>query len=204
MARVVAQAFPDVEVVFACDQAHMPYGSKTKAELIALALPVLQGLQAQGCAIIVVACNTVTTTCIRELRELLDVPLIGIEPMVKPAAELTSTGVITVCATPATLASERYAWLKQTYGAACRFIEPDCSAWAQLIEQNAINEAHIQAALAPALAEGTDVIVLGCTHYHWIEQDIRRMCGETVTVLQPETAIMSRVKQIAAALEKAG
>lgn len=106
----IEKALPEAEVLFRSDREHMPYGDKPPQEVLGYVVPVLSALAREGCDVIVIACNTVTTNHIEELRRRLAVPLIGIEPMVKLAAEQTKTGVVAVCATPATLASERYLW----------------------------------------------------------------------------------------------
>lgn len=174
----------------------MPYGTKTPDQLLPLVTPILENLVSQGCEVIVIACNTVSTTLIELLRAHFSVPLIALEPMVKPAAEQSKTGIFAVCATPTTLASNRYAWLKATYAANNHIIEPDCSEWAALIEQNDLNEAKITEDILPALLAGADVIVLGCTHYHWIEQEIRKIAGPNIAILQPEQAVISQLGRV--------
>lgn len=196
MAQAIERALPRDTVIFKNDRQHMPYGDKTPAELLALAVPILQSLVADGCDVIVIACNTLTTTLIGELRQRIEVPLIGMEPMVKPAAARTKTGCIAVCATPATLASPRYAWLKKTYAAGLRVLEPDCSRWAYMIEHNEINRRAIERQIDRVCSQGADVIVLGCTHYHWIESLIRSMAHERAVVLQPEQPVIARLKYV--------
>src|SRR5207248_1569533 len=90
-------------------------GTKSPEELYGFVTPIIQSLVDEGCQVIVVACNTVTTTLITRLREKFKVPFVAVEPMVKPAAELTKNKIIAVCATPTTLASNRYIELKQQY-----------------------------------------------------------------------------------------
>lgn len=200
VANAISKARPDLEVIFKNDAAHMPYGSKSPDEVYELVVPIFAMLEQAGCAVIVVACNTVSTTLIERLRKRFHTPLIAIEPMVKPAALITKTRKITVCATPATLASERYQYLKQTYANNCTVFEPDCSDWAYLIEQNQMNEARLRQTIEPAIAAGSDVIVLGCTHYHWIEQAIKQIAGNKAAVMQPETAIARRLNDVIASL----
>src|SRR5690606_39192842 len=107
VANAIKKAFPEYEVLLREDSENLPYGTKTPDELYGLVLPILQNMIQEGCIVIVIACNTVTTTLISRLRQELSIPLVGMEPMVKPAAEQTKTGVIAVCATLATLKSER-------------------------------------------------------------------------------------------------
>jgi glutamate racemase len=197
VARAIETELPSIEVLFVHDSPeHFPYATKSPDEIYGYILPIFQKLVDEGCDAVVVACNTVSTTLIRRLRGAFDVPMVALEPMVKPASLLTATGVITICATPTTLASERYEWLKQEYGQACTFIEPDCADWSSLIEHNQMNEARLRKELEPALAAGSDVIVLGCTHYHWIEEEIKTIAGEGVRVLQPESAVVAQLKRV--------
>src|SRR5206468_12417246 len=102
-------------VILREDKVHVPYGTRTPAEILGFVVPIFQELVGLGCQVIVVACNTVTTTIIADLRREFSVPLVAIEPMVKPDAELTKIKGIAVCATPATLKSNRYQMLKETY-----------------------------------------------------------------------------------------
>lgn len=196
VAKAIEKAFPEIDVQYINDRQHVPYGDKTPAQLLAFVTPLLQKLVADGCEYIVIACNTVTTTIIDELRSRIPVPLIGIEPMVKPAAMQTKTGVIAVCATPATLQSARYAWLKTTYAADKIIIEPDCSRWSYMIEHNQVEDAFIAQQIDDACDAGADVIVLGCTHYHWIESKIKQMAAGRAQVIQPEQAIIRQLKSV--------
>lgn len=198
VATAIEKALPSLEVLYINDRKNVPYGSKTPEVLLGLVTPILQKLVSDGCEVIVIACNTVTTTLITQLRERLPVPLIGIEPMVKPASNQTKTGVIAVCATPATLGSERYAWLKNTYGKGKTTLEPDCSQWSYMIEHNKVNDAYIQQQITQLCDAGADVIVLGCTHYHWIEEKIRTMTEGRAIVLQPEQAVIKQLQTVLA------
>lgn len=193
VANALTKAFPEHEVVFRHDSKHVPYGTKKPAVILGFVEPILRSLADDGCAVIVVACNTVSTTLITELRDRIKVPLIAIEPMVKPAAELTESNIIAVCATPTTLASDRYKWLKSEYAANIKVLEPDCGTWSRMIEEKKLDQAVIADEIQDVLHLGADVIVLGCTHYHWIEQDIKRMTAGKARVIQPEPAIIKEV-----------
>ena len=194
VANAIEKALPDAEVRYVCDAAHVPYGTKTKKELIKLALPVIKTLETEDdCDVVVVACNTVTTMIIKQVREELRVPVVAIEPMIKPAASLTKTRVIAVCATPSTLQSRRYNELKQEYAKKIEVLEPDCANWALMIEQNKMDRRQIKSMIEDVISKSADVIVLGCTHYHWIEQDIRKLAKDRAQVIQPEQAIIKRL-----------
>lgn len=195
--NAIKTAIPDIEIVYAEDKENVPYGNKTPDQLYALTLPILNTLSNTGCKVIVIACNTVTTNIIEKLRASLPVPLIGMEPMVKPAAEQSYSKVIAVCATPSTLASPRYKWLKDTYAQDVQVLEPDCSDWASMIETNSVDHQKIKDRIVEVCERGADTIVLGCTHYHWIEQDIQKIASEyNAKVIQPEEPVIAQLKLI--------
>lgn len=200
MANAIQRALPKHEILIRDDRAHVPYGTRSKEEIYQLVTPILLAMAADGCQVIVIACNTVSTLLITELRLAVPVPLVATEPMVKPAAAATKSGVIAVCATPGTLSSERYKWLKQAYCTDLTVLEPDCSDWSYMIEHNRIDDRKIHERVDACLQEGADVIVLGCTHYHWIEEEIRAMAAGRALVIQPEPAIIRRLRTILAGL----
>ena len=194
--RAIERDLPEHQVIFKNDSQHVPYGTRQPAEILKFITPIFKSFINDGCDTIVVACNTVSTTLITELRVQFSLPLIAMEPMVKPAAQLTTSKVIAVCATPTTLASARYADLKQQYTEHIDVIEPDCADWSSLIENNQLNRTKIAEVLEPALIAGADIIVLGCTHYHWIEKDIAELVQGRATVLQPEEAVINQLKRV--------
>ena len=196
VANAIVQALPEHEVIFKHDSEHFPYSRRTPEELVGYVTPILESLVADGCEVIVIACNTVSTTIVNTLREVIKVSLVAIEPMIKPAATLTKTNVIAVCATPTTLASPRYAWLKATYAPDIRVLEPDCSDWSYLIENDQLDEAKIADRLQATLGQGADVIVLGCTHYHWVEEEVKTIAAGRAVVLQPEAAIVRQLVRV--------
>lgn len=196
VAYAIGKALKGYEVILKEDKEHVPYGLRDPEELLSLVVPIFQEFIDEGCKVIVVACNTVTTTIIGQLRETFDVPIVGVEPMVKPAAATTNSGIIAVCATPATISSDRYKELKRNYAKGVKILEPDCSDWAKLIEDNNINEAIIAERINKVLDDGADVIVLACTHYHWIEEEIMDLAGSRAKVLNPEKPLIEQLKRV--------
>lgn len=197
VARAVERAFQDAEVLFRHDSPeHFPYACKNPNEIFGYVLPIIQGMSEEDCDVIVVACNTVSTTLIGRLREAIAVPLIAVEPMIKPAAQITKSKVIAVCATPTTLASSRYHALKQQFAEHITIIEPDCADWSQLIERSEMKAERLHQSIDPALERGADVIVLGCTHYHWIEDEVNEIAEGRARVIQPEEAIIDRLRTV--------
>lgn len=197
VAAALRQTFSDAEIITANDRANVPYGAKTRDEVIRLTDRAVQPLLAANCDVIILACNTATTAAITTLRESYPYQkFIGIEPMIKPAATLTHTGTIAVCATPATLSSKRYRELIALYGSHLQIIEPDCHEWAYMIEHNQINHQKITDTIESVIAKNADIIVLGCTHYHWIKDDIITLTRGRATVLEPSDAIGRRVSEL--------
>ncbi len=196
VAKAIQAALPEYRVIYAADKRHLPYGNKPLRQIHGYVLPILKDLVDQGCQVIVIACNTVTTTMIDTLRQEVSVPLVGMEPMVKPAASLTKSGIIAVCATPNTLASARYSSLKKVFAKNLKVLEPDCSDWVPMIENNQINRDQINKRIETGCQAGADVIVLGCTHYHWIEQLIKDIVAGRATVLQPEQPVIEQLRRV--------
>ena len=190
------ELLPDAEITSVNDTAHVPYGNRSAADIITLTDAAIQPLLS-SCDAIVIACNTATTVAITTLRECYPtMKFIGIEPMVKPAAHMTKTKRIAVCATPATLASARYLQLKATWTQGIEVIEPDCSQWATLIEHDQSNTIDVESTVRQLITQNVDVIVLACTHYHLIKERIVAAVGPSVTVLEPTDAIARRIQSL--------
>jgi len=196
VANAIQKALPGLDVIYKDDHEHVPYGSRQVAEVHEFVRPIFQSFINEGCRVIVVACNTVTTNLIEQLRKEFPVPLVGMEPMVKPAAAATKTGVIAVLATPSTLASPRYKWLKEQYAKGVEVLEPGCADWGKMIEDYKINRDKIAATLEGVLNQKADQIVIGCTHYHWIEELISEIVADRAEVIQPEQAVIEQLKRV--------
>jgi glutamate racemase len=196
VANAIKKEMPTAEVLFLNDSKNVPYGSKTPEQLQALVVPIFRQFEAANCDAVVIACNTVSTILAPQLRELFRFPIVALEPMVKPAAALTKTGVIAVCATPATLGSERYHWLKKEFATGATVLEPDCSDWAKMIETSSVDQDKIAATVVSMIEQKADVIVLGCTHYHWIEEEIKQIVDDRAAVLLPEQPVITQLKRV--------
>lgn len=189
--------FPQADIITVNDQAHVPYGDKTQKEVIHLTDTAIQPLLTASCDVIILACNTATMAALETLRARYPrQKFIGIEPMIKTAAALTKSGVIAVCATPATLASTRYHELKKLHAKDLTVLEPDCSEWASMIQNSQINHERIEGSINSTCKNGADIIVLGCTHYHWIKDFIVEITRGRAHVIEPSAAIGRRVKQL--------
>lgn len=197
VAAALRVTYPEATIITVNDRAHLPYGDKTPEEVTRLTDQAIQPLLAAHCDVIVLACNTATALAIETLRGCYpQQKFIGIEPMIKTAAALTKTGIVAVCATPATLASKRYRELIEQYGSRVKIIEPDCSTWAYMIEGSQINHQIIEQTITNVCDQGADVIILGCTHYHWIKEDISTLTQGRALVIEPSDAIGRRIQQL--------
>ena len=194
--QAIEQALPEYEIIFKNDHEHVPYGTRAPEEILGFVVPIFQQFIDEGCEVIVVACNTVSTTLARQLQKRFSVPLVTMVPMVKPAAAMTKTGVIAVCATPTTLGSPRYKELKEKFAKDITVLEPDCGDWALMIEEDSVEEQKIALSISKVLEKGADVVVLACTHYHWIEEKIQKLVGQKAYVMQPENAIVKRLQHV--------
>ena len=197
VAASLRTSFPDALVVTVNDRGNVPYGNRSPSQVRLLTELALRPLLDGTCDVIVLACNTSTAFAIEHLRAKYPAQkFIGIEPMIKPAAASTKSGIIAVCATPGTLASTRYARLVQSYGSSLQIITPNCSQWAYWIEHNQVNHDHIKTIIDNVCDRGADVIVLGCTHYHWIKELIVELTDGRAVVLEPSQAISERVSSV--------
>lgn len=196
IAKYFQADFPKCTIVLATDTQHFPYGSRSQKEIVELTDSAIQPLL-KSCDIIVLACNTATAAAIDILRiRYPNTSFIGVEPMIKPAATASKSGIIAICATPATLKSERYLKLKQKYAANFTVLEPNCSSWAENIENGVEFENEVRKTINKLCNEGADVILLSCTHYHTIKDFINLTAGDRATVLEPSEALSRRVRKL--------
>jgi glutamate racemase len=201
--RAVRQALPCEELIYVADAAHVPYGQKSPRQIRERSLAIAGFLLERGAKAVVVACNTATAGAIDAMRERWPVPFIGVEPAVKPAVAATRNGVVGVLATPATLASERYRSLIERFAGQVRIVAQPCAGLAEHIERGGLDGERIEQLLRgfvePLLAEGADVIVLGCTHYPLVAHVIGRIAGPDVAVIENGTAVARELaRQLAA------
>lgn len=201
VANAIYQRLPKESTCYFGDTAHVPYGPRPAEQIRELSRQITAYLLEKGCKIIVIACNTATTAALHYLRELWpDVPIIGTEPAVKPAAQATQSGKIGVLATQGTFKSPRYSSLTERFASDITVFENPCIGLVPLIEAGKIDapetQALLQSILYPMLDEGIDTLVLGCTHYPFIRHNIERIAGATLTIIDPAPAIAKRVEQV--------
>ncbi len=155
----------------------------------------------RGSKAIVVACNTASAAALKYLREtFLHLPVIGMEPAVKPAAATTRTGVVGILATPATFQGRLFQATAGRYASGIHLVKQVCDGLAELVERGALDEPETEAALRgylqPIIAAGADTIVLACTHYPFLIEPIRRIVGPHVSVIDPAPAIARHLGEV--------
>jgi glutamate racemase len=175
--REVRRALPAESLVYLGDGKNCPYGSRPREEVRRLADEAVAFLVAQGCKLVVVACNTATAAAIDFLREkYAPMPIVGMEPAVKPACLATRSGVVGVLATERSLDGELFRRTAARYGDGVDLVTAPGRGFVELVENDLEAtpqaEATVRAAVAEMLEHGADQIVLGCTHYPWVAEAI--------------------------------
>jgi glutamate racemase len=190
---------PHENLIYLADSKYAPYGNKSLEEIIQRCLILADNLLQKNVKAIVVACNTATAAAIDTLRETFDIPIIGMEPAVKPAAAATKNGVIGVLATVGTLKSAQFAALLESYGRNVKVVTQACVGLVECIERGELEKENTKALIrqytAPLLAEGADTIVLGCTHYPFVKQVIQEVVGDKISLIDTGAAVAKQLKR---------
>ena len=199
--REIRKLLPSEKYVYFSDNANCPYGDKSREFITDRARAITKFLLAEGCEAIVVACNTATAAAISTLRgEFPDIPFVGMEPAVKPAALGTRTGVIGVLATAGTLKASKYLDTKEKYTDGIKVVEHVGQGFVELVESGILDgpqaEKTVEASLRPLLDEGADKIVLGCTHYPFLKDVICALAGPDVEVIDPAPAAARHLEDV--------
>ena len=199
--KAIHQLMPNENTIYLADSKNAPYGVKSKEEIIALSKKNTELLLENNCKIIVVACNTATTNAIKELRASYDVPFIGIEPAIKPAATHSKTQTIGILATKGTLSSALFNQTVALYQET-NIIEQIGYGLVELIENGEINspkmEALLHSYLKPMIEKNIDYLVLGCSHYPYLIPKIKEILPKTIQIIDSGEAV---AKQTLAVLQ---
>lgn len=203
--REIKKLLPEEKYIYFSDNAHCPYGEKSKEYIIDRARQITDFMLNEGADIIVVACNTATAAAIKTLREEYPICFIGMEPAVKPAAALTRTGVVGVLATAGTLKADKYRDTKGRHADAVNVVEHIGQGFVELVESGQTTgpkaEAIITESLEPLLDAGADTIVLGCTHYPFLSETISKVASSLVperpvTIIDPAPAVAKHLYEV--------
>jgi glutamate racemase len=201
--REIARRLPREDIVYLADQAHVPYGFRPMEEVRAFDEGITRFLLGQGAKAIVVACNTATVAGLDYLRERFpNVPFVGMEPAVKPAAKHTRTGVIGVIATQTAFEGERFASLLARYANGVQVLTCVGAGLVRAVEAGRLGtretETLLRLLLTPMLEAGADQGVLGCSHYPFLLPVIERVTGPEVVAIDPSPAIARQTARILA------
>ena len=195
---------PHESTIYIADSKNCPYGNKPAAEIVKLAESNTRRLLRRGCKMVVVACNTATAAAIDTLRaEWPDVPFIGIEPAVKPAALRSKTGVVGVLATAGTFGGRLYNETKAKFAKDVTVIATVADEFVELVERKEISgaaaERVVRARIEPLLKAGCDKIVLGCTHFPHLKPLIEKICDGRAEVIDPSDAVARQARRVLSA-----
>lgn len=200
--RELYRALPDESLVYLGDGKNCPYGSLSEERIRELAEHSVATLLERGCKLIVVACNTATAAAIKHLRERFsDVPIVGLEPAVKPACQMSKAAKVAVLATERSLQSEKLRLTIERFGAGVEVIKAVGQGFVEAVEadeeQSEITREKVAAVIEPLIEQGADVIVLGCTHYPFLKGVIRSVIGERqVQIIDSGEAVEKRVESL--------
>lgn len=203
--REIRKVLPEESYAYFSDNAHCPYGEKSKEYIIERAREITRFLIGKGAGIIVVACNTATAAAIAALREEFPIRFIGMEPAVKPAAQSTRTGVVGVLATAGTLKATKYIDTRAKWAQGVRIVEHVGQGFVEIVEKGMTEGTEtdeiVKASLKPLLDEGADRIVLGCTHYPFLTGSIRKTAGllypeRDIEVIDPAPAVARHLLEV--------
>ncbi len=191
---------PEHDYIYLADSINAPYGEKSSEWIASRSMELCQYLAAQGCNAIMVACNTATAQAIAQIRvELQHIPIIGVEPGIKPASMQSTNGIVGVLATEATLKSDKFNALLETLPSECRFIKQAGAGLVPLIEAGQANSEETRELLAeylgPIQDAQADTLVLGCTHYPFLRNAIRQLLGDSINLIDTSDAVVRQLKR---------
>lgn len=197
--RHIRQLLPHERLLYVADSAHVPYGDKSKAYIEQRSLLISRFLQQQGADAIVIACNTASAAAAASLRSQFDMPIIAMEPAVKPAVAASRNGIVGVLATAGTLASARFAALLERYAGEVEIVTQGCPGLVEQVEKGELNSAQTRAMIErytePLLARGADTLILGCTHYPFLVPLISEVVGSNVALVDTGAAVARHLQR---------
>lgn len=198
--REIYRLLPEERYIYYSDNANCPYGEKSREYIIDRARTIAAYLIGHGADIIVVACNTATAAAISTLRDVFPVPFIGMEPAVKPAAQATRTGVVGVLATAGTLKATKYIDTREKWAHEVNIVEHIGQGFVELVENGIVTgpeaEKVVEQSVRPLIEAGADTIVLGCTHYPFLADTIRKVSGRQITLIDPAPAVAKHLLEV--------
>jgi glutamate racemase len=202
--KEIRRILPNEDLLYFADSKHAPYGDKPAEEVRRRADAVVGFLARHGAKAIVIACNTATAVAVEHLRAAHTVPIVAMEPAVKPAVALTRTGKVGVLATTLTLDSRKFLDLATRYREKADVLAQPCPGLVERVEAGDVHgpatRALVERYVAPLIEHGVDTLVLGCTHYAFLQPIIQNAAGSGVTIVDPSPAVARHVADRLAAL----
>ena len=196
----IKNSIPNESTIYIADNLNAPYGKKAESEIIQLSIKNTQKLVDLRCKLIIVACNTATTNAIEVLRKKFNIPIVGIEPAIKPAMLETKSNNIGVLATEKTLSSNLFLKTSDRFSKGINIHEQIGFDLVKIIEENGINEEllipKIREYIEPMLEKNIDHLVLGCTHYYYLMYLLKKILPNGVKILDSSRAVTKRVKNL--------
>ena len=203
--REIRRELPAEDLLYVADSAHAPYGDRDAAFIRERALAIVERLNEVPVKAVVVACNTATGLAVDALRARYSLPIVAIEPAVKPAALQTRSGVIGVLATTQTLASARFSKLVDAHAAGVKVVVQASPGLVERVETGDLSGPETRALVSryvhPLVQQGADAIVLGCTHYPFLRAAIEEAAGPAVRIIDPAVAVAREVRRRLAAVD---
>ena len=200
IAREIRTRLPHESLLYLADSAWVPYGGRPLNVIRERTLAIGRFLEDQGAKVLVVACNTASGAGLEVLRDELKIPVVGVEPAIKPAAAATRNGQIGVMATEAMLRSERFDRLLRQYAADIHVVAQACPGLVELVEAGYTDGAEVrqqlQALLEPLQRAHVDAVVLGCTHYPLLREPISDLLGPEVRLLDSASAVAAQTERV--------
>ncbi len=199
--REIRARLPAESLLYVADSGHVPYGEKSPEFIRERSRLITEFLLARGAKALVLACNTATVAAVADLRERYpDLPIVGMEPAVKPAARATRSGVVGVLATSGTLKSAKFAALLDRFATDVRVVTQPCPGLVELIEAGELQGEATRALLSryvePLLAEGCDTLILGCTHYPFLRPLLAQLLPPSVALVDTGEAVARRLEHL--------
>ena len=199
--REIRQLLPHESLLYVADSGHVPYGEKSAEYIRERSRTIAEFLLGQGAKALVLACNTATVAAVAELRERYPtLPLVGMEPAVKPAAAATRSGQVGVLATTGTLKSAKFAALLDRFAGDVRVITQPCPGLVECVEAGELDSAATRELLRgyvePLLAEGCDTLILGCTHYPFLKPLLRELVPASVSLIDTGAAVARQLQRL--------
>jgi glutamate racemase len=195
--KAIRAELPAEDVLYFADSGYAPYGDRDEAFIVDRAMTAVAFLVQRGAKAVVIACNTATVVAARQLREAFGIPIVAMEPAIKPAVELSRNKVVGVLATSRTVASPSVASLVARYGQGADVRLQACPGLVAQVEQGDLDGLHtrelVAQYLAPLLAAGADTLVLGCTHYPFLLPVIQELAGPDVRVVESSAAVAREI-----------